>query len=228
MNSKNVDELAKVIWDYHHMNHALEKADCMIVLGSHDLRVARHGARLFLEGWAPIIVFSGGIAHQEDLLKTPWHIPEAEVFANRAREMGVPEDKIIIEDKATNCGENILFTKRILEERNLDPDKVILVQKPYMERRAFATFKKLWPNKKVILTSPPIDFDKYPTDEITKNDVIHIMVGDLQRVKIYGEKGFQIPQKIPGEVWKAYKKLVKLGFTNHLIKEGEQVKMKLF
>jgi len=216
---ENINRLARKIWDYHHLNHTLEKADCLLILGSHDVRIAEYGAKLFLDGWAPIIIFSGGVAHEDDLLRTPWNIPEAEVFANRAREMGVPEEKIIIEDKATNCGENILFTKKILKEKNLNPKKIILVQKPYMERRSYATFKKYWPNKKVIVTSPPFDFDEYPTEGITREDIIHIMVGDLQRIKIYSEKGFQISQDIPADVLSAYERLIEIGFTKHLVKE---------
>jgi hypothetical protein len=46
--------------------------------------------------------------------------------------------------------------------------------------------------------------------------VINIMVGDLQRIRIYPAKGFQIPQDIPDEVWTAYERLVKWGFTKHL------------
>jgi hypothetical protein len=46
--------------------------------------------------------------------------------------------------------------------------------------------------------------------------VIDMMVGDLQRIKIYPEKGFQIPQEIPDGVWTAYEKLVAWGFTRHL------------
>ena len=42
------------------------------------------------------------------------------------------------------------------------------------------------------------------------------MVGDLQRIRIYPEKGFQIPQDIPDEVWAAYERLVGWGFTRHL------------
>jgi hypothetical protein len=45
------------------------------------------------------------------------------------------------------------------------------------------------------------------------------MVGDLQRIKIYPEKGFQIPQEIPSDVWDAFEQLVELGFDKHLAKE---------
>ena len=216
--TENIDVLAKKIWDYHHLHHTLEKADCIFVLGSHDLRVAEYSAQLFLKGYAPWIIFSGGIAHHGDLLETSWNKTEAEIFAKRAIQQGVPEDKIIIENKAKNCGENVLFTERMLKEKNLNVNSVIAVQKPYMERRTLATIKVYWPDKKIIVTSPPIDFENYPTKEITKDDVINIMVGDLQRIQVYPEKGFQIFQEIPDEVLEAYQKLVKLGYTKHLLK----------
>jgi uncharacterized SAM-binding protein YcdF (DUF218 family) len=85
-----------------------------------------------------------------------------------------------------------------------------------MERRSYATFKKHWPEKKLIVTSPQISFEDYPTDEIPMERVINIMVGDLQRIRIYPAKGFQIPQDIPGEVWAAYERLIGWGFTKHL------------
>jgi hypothetical protein len=42
-------------------------------------------------------------------------------------------------------------------------------------------------------------------------------VGDLQRIKLYPEKGFQTYQEIPGQVWEAYLELVALGYDQHLI-----------
>lgn len=218
MTSKEVDKLAKKIWNYHHINHKLEKADAIFVLGSHDLRVADFGAKLFLKGYAPSIIFSGGVAHQGDLLKTCWNKSEAEIFAERAIRLGVPKDKIVIENKATNTGENVKFTEKILNIKHLNFKSFIIVQKPYMERRAYATIKVYWPNKKIIVTSPPIEFEEYPNQEISKEDLINIIVGDLQRIKIYPKKGFQLFQEIPKDVWEAYMKLVKLGYTKHLLK----------
>src|SRR3989344_2304569 len=218
MTSEEVDKLARKIWNYHHVNHKLEKADAIFVLCSHDLRVADYAAKLFLEGFAPIIIFSGGIAHQGDLVETPWGKPEAEMFAERAIQLGVPKEKIIIENKAKNCGENVLFTGKILKEKNLDLNSVIAVQKPYMERRTYATMKVHWPHKKVIVTSPSIKFEDYPNKDIPKENVINIMVGDLQRIRIYPQKGFQIFQEIPDDVWRAYQELVRLGYTKQLLR----------
>ena len=70
-----------------------------------------------------------------------------------------------------------------------------------------------------MITSPQISFDNYPTDDIPLEKVINIMTGDLQRIKLYPAKGFQVYQEIPPEVWDAYEKLIDAGFNEHLIKE---------
>lgn len=214
-----VDALAKKLWDYHHMNHTLEKADVIFVLGSHDLRIAEYAAELFRQGWCPYIIFSGGIGHIGDLLETGWDKPEADMFAEIAQKHGVPSTAIIIENKSTNVGENFLFTARLFAEKNFNFNSFIVVQKPYMERRAYATGKKLWQDKKIIVTSPPLTFEEYTSGAIPKDTIINIMVGDIQRIKIYPEKGFQIPQEIPPDVWEAYEELVRRGYTKHLIRE---------
>lgn len=207
--------LAKKLWDYHHMHHTLEKSDCILVLGSHDLRVAERGADLYLQGLAPIIIFSGGLGN---LTKDMWTATEADLFATIALDKGVPREAIFIENKSTNTGENILFTQRLLQDKQLDLNSFIVVQKPYMERRSYATFKKHWPEKKLLVTSPLLSFEEYPNSEIPLERVINIMVGDLQRIKIYPDKGFQITQEIPTDIWHAWERLVEMGFNGHLVK----------
>jgi len=87
-----------------------------------------------------------------------------------------------------------------------------------MERRTFASFKKQWPEKDFLVTSPPISYEDFPNSEISKEELVNAVVGDLQRIKVYPEKGFQISQDIPEDVWLAYEELVKLGYTKHLIR----------
>lgn len=213
MITKEILVLAKQLWDYHHINDNLEKSDCILVLGSHDVRVAERAAELYLAGWAPLLIFSGGLGR---LTEGVWSETEADLFARIAIDKGVPQKAILTENKSSNTGENILFTQQLLKENNLYPQSFIVVQKPYMERRSFATFKKHWPDKKIIVTSPQISFEDYPTNEIPAEQVINIMTGDLQRIRVYAEKGFQIYQHIPPQVWHAYEQLVKAGFNEHL------------
>ena len=207
--------LAQQLWNYHHMNHDLVKSDCILALGSHDLRVADRAAELYLQGWAPLVIMSGGLGN---FTQDMWTESEADKFASIAMQKGVPGNAILIENKSTNTGENILFTQKLLQQKELDPQNFIVVQKPYMERRSYATFKKHWPNKNLLVTSPQIPFDEYATNDIPLDKVINIMIGDLQRIRIYPAKGFQIYQEIPPDVWDAYKRLVQLGFDKHMVK----------
>lgn len=215
MITDEVIALAQQLWDYHHMQHVPEQSDCIFVLGSHDLRVANRGAELYLQGWAPLLIFSGGLGN---VTRDIWTETEADQFAAIAIHMGVPANAILVENKSTNTGENILFTQELLQEHGLDPQSFIVVQKPYMERRSYATFKRHWPDKKLLVTSPQISFTTYPTADISLERVINIMVGDLQRIRIYPEKGFQIYQEIPPAIWEAYEQLIALGFDKHLVK----------
>jgi len=214
----HIHSLAEKIWDYHRMKQQVDKADVILVLCSHDRKVAERGAELFLEQWAPLLIFSGGLG---SITRDIWTEPEADQFAKIAIAMGVPQKRILIENRSTNTGENILFTKQLLAERNIDPQKFILVQKPYMERRSFATFRKLWPEKQVLVTSPQVSFDEYldgfAASELSADDVINIMVGDLQRIKIYAKEGFQIHQEIPDDVWSAYEELVRAGYDQRVV-----------
>jgi uncharacterized SAM-binding protein YcdF (DUF218 family) len=210
--------LAEKIWDYHLMKHQVAKADGILVLCSHDERVAERGAQLFLEGWAPLIIFSGG---HGAITRSLWSEPEAERFVRIAMSLSVPSENILIEAHSTNTGENIAFTKRLLADKNLDPHSFIIVQKPYMERRSYATFRKLCPEKDLIVTSPQVSFQSYLSEyanrSLSVEDVISIMVGDLQRIKLYPSRGFQIEQEIPDEVWTAFELLVHAGYDKYLI-----------
>jgi hypothetical protein len=210
--------LAHTLWQYHHLGHELSPADAILVLCSHDMAVAERGARLFLDGWAPLLIYSGGLGSITTQL---WTEPEAERFAAVAVSLGVPRDRILIENRSTNTGENVTLTKQLLAERGIDPRKFIVVQKPYMERRAFATFRSRWPEKELIVTSPQIPFDdyleQYSHESLSQDDVVAIIVGDLQRIKVYGERGWQIRQEIPDDVWQAYLELVAAGYDSRLL-----------
>ena len=210
--------LVQKIWDYHHLDHQLSPSDAILVLCSHDTVVAARGAELYLEGWAPLLIFAGGLGA---ITRRLWREPEADQFARIAVGMGVPADRMLVENRSTNTGENVLFTKQLLADKGLDPQTFIVVQKPYMERRSYATFKKVWPEKEIRVTSPRVSLDeylrRYSNGALSAHDVISIMVGDLQRMKMYAEKGFQIHQEIPDDVWRAYEELVKDGYDRYLV-----------
>ena len=96
MKNKTDFELIKVLWDYMHMNHTLEKADAILVLGCSDMSVVDVGVDVYKKGYADKIIFSGGLGKDTSKM---WDEPEANKFAKKAQEQGIPANKIIIENK---------------------------------------------------------------------------------------------------------------------------------
>ncbi len=210
---EHVDILAKKIWDYMLMHQELKQADLIFVLGSNDIRVADRAAELFLQGFAPLVVCSGGNGKNTKYVET-----EAKVFSERMIKLGVPREKIILEPNSTNTGENVRFTRMLLGQLGIAVSKVIAVQKPYMERRTFATIRKQWPEIELTVTSPQLTCEEYRVDEDFNKRFINVMVGDLIRIREYPKLSFQIEQEIPEDVWHAGQELLKLGYDKYAIK----------
>ncbi len=203
------EELVEKIWNYMKLNQSLEKADVIIGMGSYDIQTAERAAELYLAGYAPYILFTGdgrNIAEGRP-------VREAELFAKVAQEKGVPIGSILIEPNATNTGENISFSRELLKKKGISVKKILVVHKPFMERRILAALKKQWPDIEVIVTSQVVNCKDYTVPYLTRDQVIGSIVGDLERMTQYVEQGFQIPQEIPKEVIIAGKKLREMGYN---------------
>ncbi|KAI0444716.1 DUF218 domain-containing protein [Xylaria telfairii] len=211
-----VQQDAETLYEYHQLHSKIyQKADAVFCLCSLDTRVAERAAQLFLDGYGDYLIFSGGSGK---LTHGRFDKPEAEVFADIARRMGVSPTKLIVEPQSTNTGENVRYTYALLQEKKLSLRSFILVQKPYMERRTYATFKKQWPDHttEILVTSPQLSWKDYPNEDNPVDLVINIAVGDLIRIREYPAKGFQIHQTIPDEVWAAAQRLIERGYDSHL------------
>ena len=212
-----IDRYAQILWSYLFLTHPLECADILLVLGGHDLRVPAYAAEVFQRGLASKVAISGGIAHAGDLLETKWEQTEARMFADVMIENGVPNESIILEEEAQNTGDNFAKTGILLRALGSFPSSTIVVTKPYMTRRAYATGKVHWPDVELIMTSFEMSFEEYCTGNIDRETVLNIMVGDLQRIMEYPKRGFQIEQEIPQDVLKAYHGLIEAGYDKHLL-----------
>ena len=105
---KTIDYI-QTLWNYLVYEHPLTKADIIIGFGSNDTTIAKRATQIFHDGWAPYLLFSGGLGKGTDGI---WNKTEAETFYNIALEEGVNKDKILIENKSTNTGENLHFSKK--------------------------------------------------------------------------------------------------------------------
>ncbi|WHM32976.1 YdcF family protein [Streptomyces sp. BPPL-273] len=202
------------LWDYHQMGHTPRPCSVAIGLGSHDLGVADTAAELYERGMAPLIVFSGATSHT-----TRERMPRGEAvhYRERALELGVPGSAILVEPRARNTGDNIRFSRELLEEAGAEVSSVLLISKPYEERRAYATARKLWPEVEIISASSPMTLNEYVDSLGDARMVIDMLVGALQRLLVYPGQGYLISQPVPADVIEAYERLCRAGFTSRLL-----------
>lgn len=196
------------------MKHEPRPCSVTVGLGSHDLGVADTTAELYHRGFAPLIVLTGATSRT-----TRDRMPrgEAEHHRERALELGVPADAILVDPNARNTGENIRFSRALLAERGIDVSSVLLVSKPYEERRAYATARKLWPEVEIVSASAPMTLAEYVASIQDARLVPDMLVGAQQRLLIYPDQGFMIRQEIPEPVTAAYDRLCDAGFTSRLV-----------
>jgi uncharacterized SAM-binding protein YcdF (DUF218 family) len=212
-------ENVQILWDFMHMDQQPERADVILGFGCYDEDIPRRCAELYHQGYATWVCFSGGLGRNTDKL---WSKSEAERFAAVAIAEGVPEDRIILENKSTNSAENLLFTPKVLSEAGVKAERIIAVHKPYMEKRLWAAMQVYWPDVRAVYTSPQVTVEEHIAHAkrigMTAKGVIETIVGDVQRMELYAKKGYQAPVEIPDEVRAAFDALVAEGYTGQLAK----------
>jgi len=209
----------QIIWNYLCLNQTPQQADVIVGFGNFNTDIARRAAELYHQGYAPKILFTGGLGRNtEGLLPEP----EAVRFARVAMECGVPKKDILLEDKSANTKENIEFTRQLLEEQGIPHYRILGVHQPFMERRITAAMGVYWPELDFSVTSPQVSIPEYlqraKEQGISENASISVIVGDFQRMDLYAKLGFQLPQHIPEEAWQAFRQLVAMGYDRQLAK----------
>lgn len=116
----------------------LRPADCIVVLGARSLADGTPGAslegrcrralELWREGWAPVLLFTGGRGETGTV--------EGEVGAAWARARGVPAEALVIEDRSHTTRENLEFAAAIMRKRGWS--RCLVVTDPFHIPRAMA------------------------------------------------------------------------------------------
>ena len=198
------------IWDYFSSFNSYASSDAIVVCCSYDLRICDYACSLLRDGVAAKLVFSGNSGNWTRHL---WDKPEAHVFSERAAAVGVDPAQIVVEDQATNIGENIRNARHLLP----DARTVTFVTKPNTILRVRLTVPIQWPGITFYTACPRFSFPQDVSNVIGLIGVISEMVGDLERIAKYPELGYQIPHVLPPEIVKSWDYLIQKGFTHHLL-----------
>ena len=201
------------IYDYLRIESDLPSPVDVIVVGGAGPRVdmADRAAELYVNGVAPIVVFSG-FAHPD------FGINEAELLRDRAVKLGVPSEAISIETRATNTGLNIVLSAEMLSRQGIRVDSVVLVHRPFMARRFLATAEAQWPSPqpRFYVTSANYSFDDYLELDESKglgNRMLLSILKAYATFKTHPSLGFMSSQPFSPRAEAAYSRLVEAGFV---------------
>ncbi|MFA6301112.1 MAG: YdcF family protein [Candidatus Paceibacterota bacterium] len=184
------------IQKYLAINDVPEKSDVVFVFGQIKMpKVWDRACQLYKDGFANKILVSGGAGKIIKELRPGF--TEAEIIKDYLVSKGLPGNKIIVEDEATNTLENVILGMKKLNKETVYPKKIIAVSKPFHMRRCLATFEKYFPEIKVLCCPPIGEFNELMDRPLAEYN--QRLLGELKRLKDYGDKGDIKTQNIPDE-----------------------------
>lgn len=120
-----------------------KNGDCIFVFGGRSVSRIKKAGELFLANRAPYILVSGSAARWENKTTT-----EARWMKEHLIEMGVPEEKILLEEEAENTTENVVASAFILQ-RNFGLhtiNRILVVSSPFHMKRCLLTLQTYMPS----------------------------------------------------------------------------------
>lgn len=144
----NQNEIGRIT-DYIFLTSNPQKADLALVFGTRHQEAINKVYELYRGGLAPKILVSGSrnrVTGENEALE----------MSKKLIALGIKKDDLILENQSTNSLENVLFSKKIIEEKIgfNKIKKIIAVVKHYHSRRALMTLKKHFPeNVELILVT---------------------------------------------------------------------------
>ena len=168
----------------------IQAADIILVPGGSHPQLMEKAVELYKQGLAPLILPSGHFNP-----KIPEYTSEWEFLKSVGVKLGVPEDKILKEDKASHTFENAEFSWRVIKENKLSVKKVILVCKAYHSRRALLTYQSIFPKDiEFFVVSVPDKGEIRKDNWFMDEDKIKKVMGEVVKIGKYFEphiKGMQ-------------------------------------
>lgn len=227
MLDKQIVKSLQIIWNYMVLDIPIEKSDLIIGCGCKNLSIPIKCSELLKQNYADKILFTGGYGK---MTSGVFKKSEAETYKEIAIENGINEDQIYMENKSTNTGDNFRFSLKIIEENNIKANKIIIVHNNLSQRRTLSVAKLVIKDKHISITSPKLSFNEFITRlqqnlDLNTNNIISIIVGDVQRIIIYPQLGWQVENDVPEEVINAYYTLKEKGYSKYIYSKDEIQKL---
>ena len=227
MLEENIKQSLKIIWNYMVLDMPIQKSDLIIGCGCTNLKIPEKCAELLKQDYAQQVLFTGGLGK---LSSSSFKNTEAEIYKDIAIKNGINIDKIYVENKSTNTGDNFRFSLEMINKNNIKANKILIVHNKLSQRRTLSTAKAIMKNKELYITSPDVTYNKFIINLEKRtyediNSIISVVVGDIQRMIIFPQLGWQIEEDVPKEVIDAYYVLKNKGYNKFIFSKNEIQKL---
>ena len=142
----------------------LTKADAIVVVSGDNDRM-KHAIDLYKQGLASKLILSGAAREGFTSNALAMHL--------EASAAGIPNEAVIMEEKATNTYENAVFTKEIILSQGMKD--VILVSSPYHQRRVYETFRGVFRGMNIKLQNNPSVYFNWKSDSWWKSKALPLV-----------------------------------------------------
>lgn len=186
----DVDQITDEMVDkfiYSGLEYENQHLDVAIILGSSKAGLYRvpYAVRQYKKGKIDKIIVSGGRIHGDGK-------SESEVMRAIAIEMGVGEKDIIVENKAMLTLENIMFSKKIMENQQMLQKgmSVGIVTTAYHMRRSIKIAERMFKTDNVTIVPLPGQDNSSRRDTWYKSEKgRNIVLGEMKKIIYYVRQG---------------------------------------
>jgi len=215
-------------------------ADLLILLGNAVLDTLDAAAAAVERGLANELMLVGGVGHSTEHLRTAVRAdpryegfgldeqPEAVIMKQLLmRWYGLDAGALLLETTSTNCGANAEEAYRLLQDREALLRDIVLIQDPTMQRRTWASFRRVWgtDGHARFINAPPfvpavtveegqLMFEGPASGAWPMERFIELVMGEIPRLRNdehgYGPRGagYIAAVDIPSSVDAAYQRLM--------------------
>ena len=157
-------EWIRDVTDFIFLRDEPQPSDILFIPGNSHAEPSELAARLYREGYAPLVLPSGryavgseGFAGQVSGARmypgrfdTEWAFMRHVLIQN-----GVPDEAILREDEATYTYQNAIFSRMRTDERRLNVRRAIVCCRPVHARRAKMYYQTLYPDARLLICPAP-------------------------------------------------------------------------
>lgn len=158
-----------------------KEADVIFIPGSGEGLLARKAADLYHQGLAPLLVPSGKYGKAAGKCVAEGFETECDYFTKILLEEGVPAGAILQEREATYTYQNAIFSKRLLEEREVSVKRALLCCQAYHARRSKWYYQILFPEIE-ILVCPVVTKDITKDNWFLSREKADRVLGEMERI----------------------------------------------